>query len=435
VLEIADKSRDISYEIISKAHEATSREHIEAARGPDASSIGITVNRVDNHANLPRLRVLHVIDRLDVGGTECGIVKVIEGLSGDSFEHRICTVRGFNEKFLKEHGLGNKVYVAGRSTSGFQFLLGRLARIMREFRPHVVHSRNWGAIEAIPAARLARVPVAIHSEHGYEVDMLAGLPTRRRIIRRIAYAAADAVFTVTEELRDYHARQAWVSAARIRVLPNGVDTIRFARRSGERDDVRGRLGVGGERIVLGCVGRMVPIKDHRTLLQAAETLIGRGLPVHLLLVGSGPELTKHQEFVRASPILSGRTIFVGSTAEVPSLLNAMDVFVLPSLSEGMSNTLLEAMASSLPTIATNVGGNPELIEDGSSGWLFQPGDVTGLTDRLERLIRDPNLRQALGESARKRVDQHFSLGRMILRYRDLYLDLARKRNILTAHWE
>jgi glycosyltransferase involved in cell wall biosynthesis len=275
--------------------------------------------------------------------------------------------------------------------------------------------------------------VAIHSEHGYEVDMLAGLPTRRRIIRRIAYAAADAVFTVTEELRDYHARQAWISAARIRVLPNGVDTSRFARRSGAREEFRGRLGLSPESVVLGSVGRMVPIKDHKTLLQAAEPLIGRGLPVQLLLVGSGPELSKHQEFVRASPILSGRTRFVGSTAEVPSLLSAMDVFVLPSLSEGMSNTILEAMASSLPVVATNVGGNPELVEDERSGLLFQPGDVTGLKDRLERLVRDPGARQELGESARKRAVHHFSLERMILRYRDLYLELARKRNLLAAH--
>jgi sugar transferase (PEP-CTERM/EpsH1 system associated) len=433
VLEIADESRDLSYEMIPKADEATSRDRTEEAPQPRASSIHMTIPRIEDHAKPFRLRVLHVIDRLDVGGTEHGIVKVIEGLSGDCFEHQICTVRGFNGNFVNDHGLGNGVYVAGRTTPGFQFLLGRLARIMREYRPHVVHSRNWGAIEAIPAARLARVPVAIHSEHGYEVDMLAGLPTRRRIIRRIAYAAADAVFTVTEELRDYHARQAWISAARIRVLPNGVDTSRFARRSGAREEFRGRLGLSPESVVLGSVGRMVPIKDHKTLLQAAEPLIGRGLPVQLLLVGSGPELSKHQEFVRASPILSGRTRFVGSTAEVPSLLSAMDVFVLPSLSEGMSNTILEAMASSLPVVATNVGGNPELVEDERSGLLFQPGDVTGLKDRLERLVRDPGARQELGESARKRAVHHFSLERMILRYRDLYLELARKRNLLAAH--
>src|SRR5208283_5986694 len=153
------------------------------------------VSRTNYRSVEPRLRVLHVIDRLGVGGTEFGIVKVIQGLSAGRFEHRICTLRGFDEDFVRTQGFKEQVYVAGGSNPGFQFLIGRLARIMREFRPHVVHSRNWGAIEAIPAARLARVPIAIHSEHGYEVDMLAGLPKRRRIIRRIAYAAADAVFT------------------------------------------------------------------------------------------------------------------------------------------------------------------------------------------------------------------------------------------------
>jgi sugar transferase (PEP-CTERM/EpsH1 system associated) len=433
VLEIADKSKDLSHEIISKAHGATSREHTEAAREPDAGSIGMTIPRIDGHAKLPRLRVLHVIDRLDVGGTECGIVKVIEGLSQACFEHRICTVRGFSENFVREHGLVNEVYVAGRSTPEFQFLLGRLARIMREFRPQVVHSRNWGAIEAIPAARLARVPVAIHSEHGYEVDMLDGLPTRRRVFRRFAYAAADAVFTVSEQLRSYHARQAWLPMERIRVLPNGVDTSRFAQRPGESHETRQRLGLGDGSLVIGAVGRLVPIKDHATLLKAAEILISRGMSVYVLLVGSGPELAKHQEFVAASPRLSGRVVFAGAVSDVPALLNAMDVFVLPSLSEGMSNTVLEAMASSLPVVATRVGGNPELVEEERSGWFFEPGDVAALAAILERIGRDPRLGQEFGQAARRRVVEHFSLEGMIGNYRNLYDELARKRGVLTAH--
>jgi sugar transferase (PEP-CTERM/EpsH1 system associated) len=398
----------------------------------DVGTIGNAITHTSNRPSQPRLRVLHVIDRLGVGGTEHGIVKVIQGLSGDGFEHHICTVRGFDENFARTHGLENKTYVAGRPNSGFQFLLGGLARIMRAFQPHIVHSRNWGAIEAVPAARLAGVPVAIHSEHGYEVDMLAGLPRRRRIIRRAVYAAADFVFTVTEELRTYHARQAWLSPERIGVLRNGVDTSRFAPRPGERQENRRRLGIAGNEIVVGTVARMVSIKDHATLLQAAEILAGRGVPVHLLLVGSGPELSRHQEFVAASPRLSGRVTFVGSATDVPALLNATDVFVLPSLSEGMSNTLLEAMASGLPVVATRVGGNPELIEDERSGWLFKPGDVADLAARLERLAMDSDLRHLMGQGARRRVVQHFSLEGMINGYRDLYLNLARKRGILTS---
>ncbi|HEY2547611.1 MAG TPA: glycosyltransferase [Candidatus Acidoferrum sp.] len=380
-----------------------------------------------------RLRVLHVIDRLGMGGTEVGILKVIKGLSGEGFEHRICTIRGFDEEFAKAHEFEGRIYVAGRPGSGFQFLVGRLARIMRDFQPDIVHSRNWGAIEALLASRISGVPVAIHSEHGYEVDMLNGLPPRRRVFRRFAYAAADAVFTVTEELRSYHARQAWLPVERIRVLQNGVDTSRFARRSGEREASRRQLGFDESNIVFGAVGRLVPIKDQGSLLRAAEILIGKGLPVYVLLVGSGPELPKLKEIVAASRFLSGRVVFEGATADVPSSLNAMDVFVLPSVSEGMSNTLLEAMASGLPVVATRVGGNPELVEDERSGILFKPGDVTGLSAILERLVCTPRLREELGQEARTRTVQEFSLESMTGRYRDLYLELARKRGVLTAH--
>jgi len=408
-------------------------EHVDPAKGPEDGSRGTPSTRASRQSDRSGLRVLHVIDRLGVGGTEVGILKVIQGLSGECFEHRICTIRGFDENFARSQGFEGQIHVAGRLNPGFQFLLGRLARIMRNFRPDIVHSRNWGAIEAMPAARLSGVPVAIHSEHGYEVDMLEGLPKRRRIFRCFAYAAADVVFTVSEQLRSYHSRQAWLPMERIRVLPNGVNTSRFAQRPGERQETRQRLGLDDGSLVIGAVGRMVPIKDHAILLQAAEILISRGMPVRVLLVGSGPELAKLKESVAASPRLSGRVVFAGADSDVPALLNAMDVFVLPSLSEGMSNTLLEAMASSLPVVATRVGGNPELVEEERSGWLFEPGDVMALAAILERIGRDSNLREGLGQAARRRAVQHFSLEGMVGSYRNLYVELARKRGVLTAY--
>jgi sugar transferase (PEP-CTERM/EpsH1 system associated) len=411
----------------------TPEEQREPAKAPDHGLGGTPGAAASNQSGRPRLRILHVIDRMGLGGTEVGILKVIQGLGSESFEHRICTIRGYDENFSRGQGFDGRLYVAGRSDSGFQFLLSRLARIMREFRPDIVHSRNWGAIEAMPAARISGVPVAIHSEHGYEVDMLDGLPNRRRVLRRFAYAAADAIFTVTEELRTYHARQAWLPVERIRVLPNGADMSRFAPRAGERKKTREQLGFGDASLVIGAVGRLVPIKDHTTLLKAAEILVSRGMPVQILLAGSGPALEKLQEFVGASPSLSGRVVFAGAVSDIAPLLNAMDIFVLPSLSEGMSNTLLEAMASSLLVVATRVGGNPELVEEDRSGCLFKPADVTGLAAILERMGRDSSLRQALGQAARQRAVQHFSLETMIARYRNLYVELARKRGVLHAH--
>jgi len=123
--------------------------------------------------------------------------------------------------------------------------------------------------------------------------------------------------------------------------------------------------------------------------------------------------------------------FSGAIANTSEILNALDVFVLPSLNEGMSNTLLEAMASGLPVVATRTGGNPELVEENCSGWLFKPGDFQDLASRLEQLSRDANLRREFGNSARARAVSQFSLQGMVARYRELYLSLAKQRRIPT----
>jgi sugar transferase (PEP-CTERM/EpsH1 system associated) len=302
---------------------------------------------------------------------------------------------------------------------------------MREFRPHIVHSRNWGAIEAIASARLAGVPVAIHSEHGYVPDMLGGLPRRQRLMRRALYKMADAVFTVTDELRTYHAAQAGVAKDRIRVIRNGVDTGRFVRRPHSRQPLRERFAATEQDFVVGTVSRLVAIKDHVTLLKGTERLISRGMSVRVLIAGSGTERRNLEGYVNSSPFLAGRVSFLGACDDVPELLNALDAFVLPSLTEGMSNTILEAMATGLPIVATRVGGNPELIQDGRSGLLFDPGDAGRLASHIETLYHDMGLRERLGAASRDRAVTEFSLNRMLTQYRQLYAELATRKGIQT----
>jgi sugar transferase (PEP-CTERM/EpsH1 system associated) len=376
-----------------------------------------------------RLRVLHVISYLGRGGAEMGILKLIAGL-GEKFEQRICTTRGYDANFVQSHFSEQKMHTAGRPDFKLQFPMFRLARIMREYRPHIVHTRNWGAIEAVAAARLAGVPVVIHSEHGYEIDMFEGLPMRRRLFRRTAYAMADAIFAVTRELRDFHARQAWIRPERMGVMYNGVDTKRFAPSTESRVAMRKELGLPSDSFLVGAVGRLVPIKDHQTLLKAAALVSKNGIDVRVLLVGSGPERQRLQTL--STNTLEGRVCFAGDSSRVPELLNAMDVFVLPSLNEGMSNTLLEAMACGLPALATNVGGNPEIVEDNINGCLFMPGDTTWLAEKLTFLARNPALIHQLGTAARNHAIESFSLSRMLESYRSFYLDLAARRQVAAA---
>lgn len=380
-----------------------------------------------------RCRVLHVIPRLGLGGTEKGMLKVMRGLGETDFEHRICAVRGIDTEFARREGLEAKVYSADSGRSGFQFPLWRLKRIMQTFRPHIVHSRNFGAVEAIPAARLAGVPVVIHSEHGYELDILRGLPLRRRLLCRAFYRMADQVFTVTDDLRKYHAAQSGLPAERLRVIYNGVDTEKFSRNSSERSETRASLFIPRERFVAGTVGRLVPIKDQQTLLQAAQILVQRGQDIHVLLVGDGPELGNLKRYAAAATALAGRVTFTGASDAVTSLIRAMDAFVLPSVCEGMSNTILEAMACGVPVVATRVGGSPELVEDGRSGFLFAPRDVNRLSELLLWMIENERERVGLGEGARQRAVESFSIGTMVDQYRELYRDLGRRKSVGQGH--
>jgi sugar transferase (PEP-CTERM/EpsH1 system associated) len=377
------------------------------------------------------VRIMHVLDRLDVGGTEKAVMKLVKGLEPGLFEHYICTLRGASA-MAEEWAAGVTVLHAGRARAGFQFNIPRLVRVMRSVRPMIVHSRNWGGIEAVVAARLASVPVAIHSEHGYELEMQSGLPFRRRLLRHVVYRIAGSVATVTDDLRHYHAAQAWWAPESINVLYNGVDGEEFHPQPQVRDAVRRRLGIPPDALVVGSVGRMVPLKDLTTLLKAAEALVPETPNLHVILVGSGPELSRLQDYVGNSRQLAGRVVFPGTVDCVADLLNAMDIFVLPALMEGMSNTLLEALAVGLPVVATRVGGNPEVVADGVCGYLFPPGDVPELVSQLRTLLRDPQRRADFGRAARERALRHFSLEGMLRRYHDLYIGLAIRRGVTLA---
>ncbi|HZR63941.1 MAG TPA: glycosyltransferase [Terriglobales bacterium] len=406
----------------------TTAEIVSLPSNPEKSPLPET-NRIDSRLNsgLP-LRVLHIVTHFGCGGTENVVLKLMSGSGENCLEHSICSTRGFDSDFAALHKVESRLHVAGDSNPGFQFPFLKFRKIMRSYRPHIVHTRNWGSLEAVFAARSAGVPIVIHSEHGYEMENMAGMPLRHRLFRRAAYAIIDRFLTVSNELKDYHSRQAWFPRDRIRVIYNGVDTCRFAPNAAARASFREQLGIDHDAVVIGSVGRLTPIKNHATLLRAVERLIQSGLNAHGLLVGSGPEMSKLEQQVERSPYLHRRAHIVGASAAIPEMLNTMDVFVLPSLKEGMSNTLLEAMATGLAVVAGRVGGNPEVLS-ADCGFLFMPSDLEDLTGCLERLANDPALRRDLGSGARKRALGSFDLSQMLQNYRDLYLDAACERGI------
>ena len=369
------------------------------------------------------IRIMHVVDHLGKGGLENGLVNLINGLDPDRFEHVVYAMRrlGPNAGRLPA---SVRVICLGKRDADFPVQTPRLARAIRQIDPHIVHSRNWAAVEAVAAARWVRSCAAVHSEHGLETDAQAKEPRRRIWFRRLAYELAHRVLAVSHQLKDLHSRRTGFAAHRIEVIHNGVDGARFFPDSGARARMRAELGIAAGEFCIGCVGNLLPVKDHLTALRAVDRLASVCPRWRLLIAGEGPERPRLEAFIDQHPEWKGRVSLPGTIDRIPELLNALDAYVLPSLSEGISNSLLEAMSAGLPVIATATGGNPEVVVDGQSGVLFPVGDFDKLAGELIRFGRNQELRARFAEQARSRVREEFSIDSMVRNYARLYESLA-----------
>ena len=370
-------------------------------------------------------RIVHVVYSLEVGGLENGVVNLINGLR-DEFRHAVVCV---GQSGVLQEGLpsGVDVVTVGRGSARDRWVALRLARVFRALRPTIVHSRNWPAIEAIPAARLAGVPLVIHGEHGREAADPEGRDRRRNRIRRLLAPWVDRFVAVSADLRRWLAGTVGVPEGKLVTICNGVDTHRF--RPGECAAARHGLGLVEDHPVVGTVGRLDPVKDQAGLLEAFARVKGAHPEAVLLIAGDGP--CRGELEARAAVLGLGPGVrFLGETKEVPAVLRSLDVFVLPSIAEGISNTVLEAMATGLPVVATRVGGNPELVEEDVTGALIPPREPAALAAAIGGYLGEPARRFAHGAAGRRRALERFDLAGMVSAYRELYLGLARGKALL-----
>lgn len=231
----------------------------------------------------------------------------------------------------------------------------------------------------------------------------------------------DRVLSVSKYHAQKLARTVGFPVQRITVLPNGVDSDRFQRGNRGRSFVR-----KADDILIGTVGRLVPVKNQMVLIDAFSKLCNQDFNIKLIIVGDGP--LRHQlQTVAKDTGCADRIEFLGRRSDVPEIMRAMDIFVLSSYSEGMSNTILEAMSSGLPVVATAVGGNPELVLNGKTGLLVPTNDPEKLERALCLLIRHEEMRKEMGMRGRERVKKYFSLRGMIDNYEKLYLQCYREK--------
>ena len=367
--------------------------------------------------------IAHVLYRFDVGGLENGVVNLINHMPADKYRHAVIALDDVTE-FRQRLRRADVEVIALRKSPGHGVkLYPRLFRLFRELRPAIVHTRNLAALEAVIPAWAAGVPVRIHGEHGRDLDDLDGSSRKYRWIRRIYRPFVTRYIALSRDLERYLTDAIGVPKCCVTQIYNGVDARRFKPRDQAACAIDGCPFDDPLLWTVGTVGRMAHVKDQLTLarafVRAHEMDRALGERLRLIMIGEGPLRAQSAALLEQAG-LSAYAWLPGTRDDVADILRYLDCFVLPSLAEGISNTILEAMASGLPVIATNVGGNSELIACDQTGHLVPAGDHDALARQILACARDPERARALGRGGRLRVERLFSLEAMVEQYTNLY---------------
>ncbi len=366
--------------------------------------------------------IAHVVYHFGTGGMENGVVNLINHLPPGRFRHAIVSLTDHTDFSRRIEREDVSFYDLNKRPGHDVGWYRRLSAVLRALRPAIVHTRNLNALEAQFVAAWLGVKGRVHGEHGRDVFDLEGRNWKYNLLRRAARPLVHRYIAVSRDLAGWLTDTVRVPARRLTQIYNGVDSARFRPRVGERPTIGPAGFLDGARLVIGSAGRMVAVKDYATLVRAFIRLAGMApdpAGLRLVLIGDGPDRATCQQLL-ADAGLAGQAWLAGNRDDVPELMRAMDLFVLPSLGEGISNTILEAMATGLPVIATRVGGNPELVQADITGSLFKAGDADALAGLLREYAQDGARRQREGAAARARVEREFALMRMAAAYQAVY---------------
>lgn len=366
-----------------------------------------------------KLRVLHFIADLHLAGAERVFLDLVRTLDTSRFESTVCAMTGGPLADEARAG-GIPVKIIERQRTFDLRGIKNIYALMRNERIDIVHSHMFAAnLYGCLAAKAARIPVFIATEHGRYLPV-----TRKRLlITGVVARCASKMTAVSEELRQFLIKTSHIPPRRVSVIRNGIDTSRFIASGYE--EARRELGFDAATLVVGTVANLYPVKGYVYLIRAAAELAPDFPQLRYVFIGRGPERDALEHECQEKD-LSTKIAFLGQRRDVQRLLPGLDLFVLPSLSEGVPLTLLEAMAAERAAIATRVGGNTEVIEDGANGRLVAPAQPAALADAIRELVQDPERRRQMGAAARRHIEQHFSVTAMVRDYEQLYDELYRR---------
>jgi glycosyltransferase involved in cell wall biosynthesis len=373
------------------------------------------------------VRIVFVVDNMGVGGSELNAVRTAEHLDRSRFDLRVVCFDVAGPLAERYRAIDVPVmYTPIGSLHGMQMLRAgrRFANYLRSERVDIVHSHDmYSNIFAVPWSRIARTPVTIASRRWWY-----SLPSAKlRLGNTVAFRMADAVLANSGQVaRSVHSADG-IREERIRIVSNFADDAAFAPLDAcERDRRRKELGLQAGEIAIGCVARLVPVKDHAALIRAFRPVREACPDAKLVLVGDGPS---REEIVALSSAqgVGEHVIVAGARTDGANYHHLFDISVLASRSEGFPNSLVEAMAAARPVVATAVGGNVDAVVDGETGRLVPAGAVEARAAALLELARSPELRARFGRAGHTRALQEYRADRAIATLEAMYDDLLRGR--------
>lgn len=373
-----------------------------------------------------KLKVLHIFSTLPVGGAEMLMLNIVKNIDRERFDIVVCCLgqEGATGRQIKDYGV-EVISFNSRRLGGLNIpLLLRLKDFIRERRFDAVHTHMYHAnLYGRVAAWMAGVPTIFSSVH----NIYQRRKRHRMLINRLLAKITKKIIVGTTAVKEDVKRYDHVPEKKIEIIPYGIDTELFTEEH-ERSKIRENIGLNPVDFVVGNVARLEKAKGQEFLIKAIRLLKDKGLSVKCLIVGSGTLEGELKDMVGRLGIESD-VIFLGTRQDLPQLFSAMDVFVFPSLWEGLPLSLLSAMAAGLPVITTYVGGIKDIIVDGRNGIVIPISDPLAIADAIEKTFKETELRRRLSEYGRREVIQHHSAKAMTKRLEDKYELLITQKSI------
>lgn len=384
------------------------------------------------------LKVVRIIARMNIGGPALHVTYLTEGLGPRGFETVLVSGKenpgeGSLVNWARSRGVEPVLVpeIVGEASLKSRDVkaLIKVYRLLRRERPHIVHTHTAkaGFVGRI-AARLAGVPIVVHTYHGHVLHSYYSF-LKTWLLRRMEQALAslsDRLIAVSEQVRQDLIEYGVAPESKITVIPLGLELEQFLQLEGVRGELRRELGIAQDAPLVGIIGRLAPIKNHRLFLEMAALLAEEFPTARFAVVGDGllrPELERYATELG----LNGRVLFLGWRRDLPRIYADLDVLVISSKNEGTPVSAIEAMASGVPVVATRVGGIPDLIEDQKTGILVEPEDPSALADAVISLLRNPPMARRMGQAAQAHVLEKYTVERLLDDTEKLYRELVSQK--------